>query len=103
MYAFSSFTYLFAMLSSNYALEFVSYPMQVEFIKIFFAIIFFFEGFRKISKTGSSYAFGCISRKKTISIRKIFLCFINCFWYEYLINIQSFDYYEYSRSSFIYV
>ncbi|CAF4848343.1 unnamed protein product, partial [Rotaria sp. Silwood1] len=29
MYAFSSFTYLFAMLSSNYALEFVSYPMQV--------------------------------------------------------------------------
>jgi hypothetical protein len=36
MYAFSSFTYLFAMLSSNYALEFVSYPMQVKFIKIFF-------------------------------------------------------------------
>jgi len=29
MYTFSSFTYLFAMLSSNYALEFVSYPMQV--------------------------------------------------------------------------
>lgn len=29
MYAFSSFTYLFAMLASNYALEFVSYPMQV--------------------------------------------------------------------------
>ena len=29
LYAFSSFTYLFAMLSSNYALEFVSYPMQV--------------------------------------------------------------------------
>ncbi|UJR37095.1 hypothetical protein I4U23_029799 [Adineta vaga] len=29
MYAFVSFTYLFAMLSSNYALEFVSYPMQV--------------------------------------------------------------------------
>jgi len=30
MYACSSFTYLFAMLSSNYALEFVSYPMQVS-------------------------------------------------------------------------
>ncbi|CAF4717986.1 unnamed protein product [Rotaria sp. Silwood1] len=29
MYALSSFTYLFAMLASNYALEFVSYPMQV--------------------------------------------------------------------------
>ncbi|CAF1466842.1 unnamed protein product, partial [Adineta steineri] len=29
MYAFASFTYLFAMLASNYALEFVSYPMQV--------------------------------------------------------------------------
>ncbi|CAF0909293.1 unnamed protein product [Adineta ricciae] len=29
MYAISSFTYLFAMLASNYALEFVSYPMQV--------------------------------------------------------------------------
>ena len=30
MYAISSFTYLFAMLASNYALEFVSYPMQVD-------------------------------------------------------------------------
>lgn len=30
LYALSSFTYLFAMLSSNYALEFVSYPMQVR-------------------------------------------------------------------------
>ena len=30
MYAFASFTYLFAMLASNYALEFVSYPMQVS-------------------------------------------------------------------------
>jgi len=29
MYAFASFTYLFAMLASNFALEFVSYPMQV--------------------------------------------------------------------------
>ncbi|CAF0977217.1 unnamed protein product [Rotaria magnacalcarata] len=29
MYAFSAFTYLFAMLASNFALEFVSYPMQV--------------------------------------------------------------------------
>ncbi|CAF5229207.1 unnamed protein product, partial [Rotaria magnacalcarata] len=28
MYAFSAFTYLFAMLASNFALEFVSYPMQ---------------------------------------------------------------------------
>ncbi len=30
MYAFASFTYLLAMLTSNYALEFVSYPMQVK-------------------------------------------------------------------------
>ena len=29
-YAFSSFTYLGAMLASNYALEFVSYPLQVS-------------------------------------------------------------------------
>ncbi|CAF3085874.1 unnamed protein product, partial [Rotaria sp. Silwood2] len=29
MYAFASFTYLFAMLASNFALEFVSYPLQV--------------------------------------------------------------------------
>lgn len=29
MYVLSSFTYLSAMLTSNYALEFVSYPMQV--------------------------------------------------------------------------
>jgi hypothetical protein len=35
MYAFSSFTYLFAMLASNYALEYVSYPMQVKKIFLF--------------------------------------------------------------------
>ncbi len=40
MYAFVSFTYLFAMLASNYALEFVSYPMQVEiFVEGFFVFV----------------------------------------------------------------
>jgi hypothetical protein len=39
-------------------------------------------GSRKISKTCSCDDFRCISSKKTISIRKVFLCFIDCPWYE---------------------
>ena len=39
MYAAASFTYLFAMLASNYALEFVSYPMQVLDDNDFFRLL----------------------------------------------------------------
>jgi hypothetical protein len=82
MYAFSSFTYLFAMLSSNYALEFVSYPMQVKkIIKISSDNLSSFLGFGKINKTCSGNAFGCTGSQKTISTREIHLCFINCSWY----------------------
>lgn len=38
MYAAAAFSYLFAMLASNYALEFVSYPMQVRFVFVYFSI-----------------------------------------------------------------
>lgn len=81
MYAFVSFTYLFAMLSSNYALEFVSYPMQVNSSRwnSFVCLRTFVLGFRKVSKTCTSYAFRCFNSQKTLFVKEIPLCFANCY------------------------
>jgi hypothetical protein len=78
------------MLASNYALEFVSYPMQVKLFVLISVSFFLKKGFREISKTCPSYAIGCIDSEKAISISEIFVCFINCSWYE-LVIIRCFN------------
>jgi len=53
MYAAASFTYLFAMLASNYALEFVSYPMQVKRYSVcfFYSFELILKNFQVLGKS----------------------------------------------------
>jgi hypothetical protein len=80
MYAFSSFTYLFAMLASNYALEFVSYPMQVrrDLWRMTLTVVESI-GARKIGQTRAGDATRRTRGAKTISTIEISLRSTDCF------------------------
>ena len=67
------------MLTSNYALQFVSYPMQVRCASLSFDDIdFSCQGLGKIGQTRSGDAPGCACCTKTVSVGEIPLCLVNC-------------------------
>ena len=76
LYALSSFTYLFAILSSNYALKFVSYPMQVKLIKFriftLIEILLFFKVLGKSIKPIPIMLIGAVVGRKHYPLEKYF-------------------------------